>query len=119
MRGGAARRDEDGVGTVLVLALVGVLVFLALVASGTTAIVVGHRRAQLAADLAALAGAAAAQDGRDPCAAAADQAARNGATGQECAVDGPVVRVVVRVVLPAALGHREVRARARAGPADG
>ncbi|MCZ4497497.1 MAG: hypothetical protein JWQ74_50 [Marmoricola sp.] len=107
---------EDGAGVVLVLALVALLTFLALVASSVSAVVVGHRRVQAAADLAALAGATARENGEDPCVAAADQARLNGASSTDCVVDGGTVRVVVELSLPAGLGGRTVVARARAGP---
>lgn len=101
---------------ILVLALVGLLVFVAVVAVGVSTVVVGHRRAQAAADLAAIAGATALRDGQDPCAEAGAVADGNGAELAECSVAGATVAVVARLRLPAALGDRWVRARARAGP---
>lgn len=109
-------KGEHGVGVVLVLALVGALTFTAAVAVAATAVVVGHRRAQSAADLAALAAATALRDGGDPCAAAAEVAEGNGAEVEGCEVVGATVAVVARARLPDALGDRWVRARARAGP---
>lgn len=111
------RRSEDGVATVLVLGLVALLVLVAGVAVAATAVVVGHRRAQAAADLGALAAATAVQAGSDGCGAARSTVVANGAELDECSKDGSSVLVTVVVRLPASLGAREVRARARAGPA--
>ena len=109
------RRDEDGAGVVLVLGLVAFLVTTALVCGGVVALVVGHRQAQTAADLAALAGAAAVSQGGDVCAVVREIASRNGATAA-CTTAGPVVTVEATVRMPPVLGGREVRGRARAGP---
>lgn len=111
-----ARRGEQGAGAVLVLALVGMLTLTAAVAVGVAAVVVGHRRVQAAADLAAIAAATALRDGGDPCTAAAEVATGNGAEVEDCTVAGTAVTVVARTRLPDALGERWVRARARAGP---
>jgi secretion/DNA translocation related TadE-like protein len=89
-------------------------VLVAILAVGVEAAVVAHRKAQAAADLAALAGATALRDGRDPCGVAAQVAIANGVTTQTCATDGSGVEVSVVVRLPEVLGNREVRARARA-----
>jgi secretion/DNA translocation related TadE-like protein len=117
MRCGAIR-GEDGVAVVMVMALVGVLVLVGLIGTGAAAIVVAHRRAQAAADLAALGAAVAVAEGGDACVAAADLAVQNGATTSACVVVGAVVTVDVVVRLPEALGQRTVSARARAGPAS-
>lgn len=110
------RRDDEGAGVVLVLGLVAFLVTTALVCGGIVALVVGHRQAQAAADLAALAGAVAVSQGGDACAVVREIASRNGATGTTCTTSGPVVTVEAAVRMPPALGGREVRGRARAGP---
>lgn len=102
---------------VLALGLVFVLTTAALVAGAVVAVVATHRKAQAAADLAALAGATDLQVGRDPCAAAARIAVANGAEVRRCSVLGDEVAVSVIIALPGALARREVRARARAGPA--
>lgn len=110
-------RGECGAGAVLAVALSGVLALVALTATGLVQVVVAHRTAQGAADLAALAGARASQDGGSPCAAAGEIATRNGATLDDCQVDGWEVslRVVVDTgLLPA--GRFALPARARAGP---
>lgn len=110
------RRDQRGVAVVLALGLIAVLMTLALIAGGAAAIVVSHRKAQAAADLAALAGAADLQAGRDACSAARVIAAANGAVVENCSVRGTEVTVAVVVRAPGAVGSQELRARARAGP---
>jgi secretion/DNA translocation related TadE-like protein len=83
------------------------------------AMVVAHRRAQAAADLAALAGAGALARGVDPCASAAAVAEANDATLTACTVAGAQVRLVVTVAGPRGLGQTgDLTARARAGPVD-
>ena len=98
--------------------MLGVLVTVALATTGVVGVVAGHRRAQSAADLAALAGAGALQDGGDPCHQASAIARRNGATLRGCEVDGwnVAVRVAATVRLPGS--PMELEARGRAGPAD-
>ena len=109
-------RDDRGAATAMAVALVGLLVAVAAISVGTVGIVIAHRRAQVAADLASLAGATALQRGVDPCAEASLIAGRHGAVVTRCLVDGSTLLVATSVVLPAALGGEEVRARARAGP---
>ena len=111
-------RDERGVGVVITLGLVGVLTTLALVCAAAVALVVTHRKAQSAADLAALAGATDLRAGRDGCAGAAQVAEANGAVLRACSVAGQEVEVTVVVAAPGVLGSRELRARARAGPSE-
>ena len=113
---GPRSADQRGAATILALGLVGLLLVVAVVAAGTIAIVLAHRRAQVAADLAALAAAGALQSGADPCAAASDIADRHDASLTRCVVDGVTVAVATEVRLPVALGGRTVPARARAGP---
>lgn len=100
----------------VVLGLVTVLTTIALVAGGVGSVMVAHRKAQAAADLAALAGAADLRDGRDGCVLAARIAAANGAVLADCLVDGVEVEVVVAVAVPAVPGAPTMRSRARAGP---
>ena len=114
-----APRDEHGAAVVVAIGLVAVLVFVAAVSVGVVAIVLAHRRAQTAADLAALAGAAALQRGEEPCAAVARIAGLHDAEVSRCLVDGPTVLVGTSVELPRGLGGAEVPARARAGPVAG
>jgi len=109
-------KDESGAAVVVAIGLIAVLVFVAAVSVGTTAIVLAHRRAQVSADLASLAGAAALQRGVEPCARAAVIASRHDATVTRCVVDGLSVLVATSVELLPALGGADVPARARAGP---
>lgn len=110
-------RGEAGVATVLTAALCGVLLLVAMVAGGLVAVVAAHRTAQAGADLAALAGARAVQDGDDPCGTAAEIARRNRTVLEDCSVRGFEVTVRVGVetrLLPG--GAATMRARSRAGP---
>ena len=110
--------DERGAATVLVVALVGVLLLVGSALGVVAAMVVDHRRAQSAADLAALAGAQALADGADGCGVARASAADNEAQVVACDVEGRDVLVEVEVTGPRWLGQRgDLRARARAGPA--
>jgi secretion/DNA translocation related TadE-like protein len=111
------RRDQRGSAAVLVVALTGVLVTVAMLVAGLGGVVADQRRVEAAADLAALAGADAAQAGRDGCAAAQRTAARNGGQVRRCAVDGEVVTVVVGRESQPVWGRRfALVGRARAGP---
>lgn len=119
-RGRCARRehpDERGAITVLALALLGLLLLLTAAFGVVEAMFATHRRAQSAADLSALAGAQAVQQGRDGCAAAAAIADANGAPLDQCHTDGSDVVVTVRMAGPRWLGaHGDLSAQARAGP---
>lgn len=107
---------ERGAATVVAVALVGVVLLVGLALGEVAAWVAAHRRAQAAADLAALA--AAAQVAADPCAAATRVATANGARLTSCRPDGLEVRVEVAVDAPRRLGPAAVlEAEARAGPA--
>lgn len=114
MTGRVSQRGSATVWTLVACVLLG------LAATGGAvggAVLVAHREAGAAADLAALAGAAALQEGREGCAAAGTVAVANDARLVSCAVAGAEVRVVVRSGVEA-LGHLlDVDARARAGPA--
>lgn len=120
MRGGGPRRPTAcrGSATVTALALLGVLLSVAGAVALGSAVLVDHRRAESAADLAALAGAGAAGRGEDGCAAAASVAGDNGVDLVACEVLGRDVRVRVerRREYVAGLTARLV-AEARAGPA--
>lgn len=108
-------RADRGSATVLVVAMAGVLLFVLLGLAAASGLVTAQRRAQSAADLAALAAASA-----DPpaCAAAASVALANGARTEECRVEGDDVRLVVSVPGPRVPWTRvRVTAEARAGPA--
>lgn len=116
--------DQRGAATVLVVAMAGVLLLVGSATGVVAAIVVAHRKAQSAADLAALAGATALADpgsrgARDPCGAAGDVAAANHARLSSCVVDGEDVLVEVTVAGPHWLGQdRDLVGTARAGPAS-
>jgi secretion/DNA translocation related TadE-like protein len=111
--------EEGGTASLLVIALAGVVLLLGLAATFLTATAAGHRRAQAAADLAALAGATARQQGEDPCAAAARVATDNGAGLAGCRLDGADVVVSVAMDGPRHLGHGwRLRGEARAGPSE-
>lgn len=115
------RASQRGAATVIALMMLALLLTMTLLAAGITGVVTAHRRAEAAADLAALAGAAAWQRARDPCAAAGAVARANGAALGACTT-GAAGDVTVEVSVVAAgrlalLGRFE--ARARAGSADG
>jgi secretion/DNA translocation related TadE-like protein len=113
-------RDERGVGTVLGVAMIGLLVIFTLICAAVASLVITHRAAQSAADLAALAGAGSVSAGRDPCSTAADIALRNGAALTACSVSDFTVTVEVTARTPRLLWTRyDLQARSRAGPADG
>ncbi len=112
------RGDEGGAGSVLAVAMMGLLVTVTIAAAGVVGVIAAHRTAQAAADLAALAGASALQDGGDACGQAAAVADRNRAELDGCEIDGWNVSVVVTANtarLPG--GVLDLRARGRAGPA--
>lgn len=110
------RRGESGAATVAALGVVGLLLLVAGAAAGAVGIVVGQRRAQAAADLAALAAASALQQARAPCTAAAVLASRNRVRLTGCRVEGEEVVVSVELDLPTVFAGRTIRGRARAGP---
>lgn len=113
----ARRPDQRGFATVAVVALAGVVLLVGAVVVGVAAIMVAHRRAQSAADLAALAGAGAGQHGADACAAAATIAAANGGRLVACARSGDDVTVRVAVRAPPLPGLvPDLDGEARAGP---
>ena len=111
--GGAGR--ESGAASVLALAAVTVLVSAAMPVALVTSVLVHHRHAVRAADLAALAGAQRSlHDAGAACSAAARVAAENGGRLDGCTlVDGSVV-VTVDVRTRVALVP-DVEATARAG----
>lgn len=113
-----SRRDDVGAATVVVVAMAGVLMFVMVGLGAAGGLVVAQRRAQAAADLTALAGAAATGDA---CAEAGRVAAANRAALDRCRLDGEEVSVEVSVPgpeLPWASRWSQVRvtAEARAGP---
>jgi secretion/DNA translocation related TadE-like protein len=103
--------------TVLACFCAAALIALTLLALQVGAAAVARERAETAADLGALAGAAEALAGeRAACDAATAVVAANGGTVDSCLVHGADVLVVVS--LAAAIGpvSRPAEARARAGP---
>lgn len=115
-------KDQRGATATLAVTLTALLLLMALLMSVLGRVLVDHRRASAAADLAALAGAGALQAGREPCAPARRIAHDNGASLTRCAVSGEQVevRAGVDVWAPSALlpllGPVRVEAEARAGP---
>lgn len=111
-------RDQRGSATVLVVAVTGVLLLVGAALAVVTAMVVSHRSAQSAADLAALAGATDLASGRDGCVSAAAVATANHARLVRCDVTGRDVSVLVEVSGPHWLGQTaDLEALSRAGPA--
>lgn len=109
------RRGDDGAATILVVAMAGVLMFVTMGLAAAGGLVTAQRRAQSAADLTALAAAAALD--LDACAEALRTATANAAALDSCEVDGTDVRVTVSVAGPTVPGRDlRVSAEARAGP---
>ncbi|WP_312854044.1 Rv3654c family TadE-like protein [Tsukamurella spumae] len=108
---------DDGVATVLAAVMVAAIITVVVMVVDVGAAVSARHRAQSAADLAALAGAASAIDVDAACAAADRLARANAGSLRACSVDG--FEVVVRVGVPVSLavfGADEAVAVARAGP---
>ncbi|GAB7003506.1 hypothetical protein JCM18899A_09770 [Nocardioides sp. AN3] len=111
------RGRERGSAVPFAVACLGTVVLVGAALSVASALVVDHRSAQAAADLSALAGAAALGQGVDGCAAAGRVAADNGASLSRCSTEGGDLRVLVTVTGPRWLGsHGDLVAEARAGP---
>ena len=115
-------RSERGSATVLMVGIMGVVVALSGAALVIAGYAVGYHRARGAADLSALSGAAAFQQGREPCAQAALIARQNGAWVDRCSQVGDAVDFVVTVRVSVAAHTRfphlprTVAAEAHAGP---
>jgi secretion/DNA translocation related TadE-like protein len=115
-------RSELGSATALMAAVMGVVVALSGAALVIAGYAVGYHRARAAADLSALSGAAAFQQGREPCAQAALTAKQNGARVVRCSQVGDAVDFVVTVRVSVGAGMRipdmprTVAAEAHAGP---
>lgn len=109
--------DQRGAASLLATACLGVLLLLGAALGVVGALVVDHRRAQGAADFAALAGAAALQHGQDGCAQASRVASANEATLTTCRVEGRDLLVTARTTGPRWFGQMaDLEGRARAGP---
>jgi secretion/DNA translocation related TadE-like protein len=114
--------SESGSASVLMAGILGVVVALSGAALVIAGYAVGYHRARAAADLTALSGAAAFQQGRDPCAQAALTARHNGAEVDRCSQAGDAVGFVVTVRVSVVARTRipqmpsSVAAEAHAGP---
>jgi secretion/DNA translocation related TadE-like protein len=115
-------RSELGSATALMVGMMGVVVALSSAALVIAGYAVGYHRARAAADLSALSGAVAFQQGREPCAQAAMTAKQNGARVIRCNQVGDAVDFVVTVRISVVAGTRlpylprTVAAEAHAGP---
>lgn len=89
--------DERGAGSVLIVILMAFLVMVATAAMVVAGWVGAQRKAQEAADLAALAGAAAYQSGAEPCEAAESAARNNGSELTACEFRGHAESFVIEV----------------------
>ena len=114
--------SELGNATTLMVGFMGVVVALSSAALVIAGYAVGYHRARAAADLSALSGAAALQQGREPCAQAALTAKQNGARVGRCNQVGDAVDFVVTVRVSVAVSTRIPRlprivaVEAHAGP---
>jgi len=108
--------DDRGAATVLGVAVTGLLLVVGVALVEAVGLFADHRRAQAAADLGALAGAAQVAEG-SPCAEAAAVVEANGADLVSCTVTGRVVDVEASVAGPGWWGPDvDLVGRARAGP---
>jgi secretion/DNA translocation related TadE-like protein len=112
------RAEERGSGTVLGSAVIAVLVTATVLVAVLCGVLVQQRRLESAADLAALAGATALQQGKDGCRAALVAAHRNGGSLVACVTEGETVTVTAGQDTPLLFGWPVQRARARAGPSS-
>ncbi|MBB3042577.1 Rv3654c family TadE-like protein [Nocardioides soli] len=110
-------RDQRGSAAPFAVACLGLLVLVAAALGVVAAMIHAQRRAQSAADLAALAAARALAHGADGCGEGTRIATVNGARLVSCAVAGREVRLRVEVTGPRWLGQSaDLVAEARAGP---
>jgi secretion/DNA translocation related TadE-like protein len=115
-------RSERGSASVLMIGIIAVIVALSSAALVIAGYATGYHRARAAADLSALSGAAAFEQGRDGCAQARQTARQNGARLDRCELVGDVINFVVTVRVSVAAGTRipqlprTVAAEAHAGP---
>ncbi len=124
-RGGQRQHEDRGAGTVLVLTVMAAALVMTAMAGVIGQVIVARHRAQAAADLAALAGAASAASdswsalgpvSAGDCQIAAVTARLNGARLRSCRANpGGVVQV--GVVVPVGTGGWQAHATARAGEA--
>jgi len=103
--------------TVHAITLICVLTTAAMLAAAGAGLVAGHRRAASAADLSALAGATAIQQGESGCVVAGQLARANGTQLTDCHPDGDLLTVEVAVKVDSAFSMSfTLRSKARAGP---
>jgi len=101
----------------MVVACIGLLLFVGAALGEVAAMVAAHRRAQAAADLAALGAARVLRSGGDACGEAGRLASANLGRLTSCRVSGSDVRVTVDVAGPHWLGPpADLAAESRAGP---
>lgn len=104
----------------MALVFICLLSTVALVGAALAGLLVDQRRVAAAADLAALAGAGAVQEGREACSAAGVVATRNGAAMTNCQLVGANLTVEVAKRASTVFGRTiTLRAAARAGPDGG
>ena len=109
--------DDRGHATILSASIVAAVVSLAMVVAGLVSHTAGTHRAQVAADLAAVAGATALYTGHTAsqvCSTAERTASLNDAEVRTCTIDG--ADVIVTTAVRTAGGARNAEATARAGP---
>src|SRR4051812_31968519 len=104
--GAAARCDERGSGTILVLGMMVVVLALCGAIMIISGYLVAAHRAKAAADLGALSGAAAVRSGLDPCQVARRIAQRQQATVRSCARVGDQLDFMVSVTAEVEVGLR-------------
>ncbi|QLQ09427.1 MAG: flp pilus-assembly TadE/G-like family protein [Nocardioidaceae bacterium] len=114
---GSHRPIQHGFVTPFTAAICGFLAILAVASAAGGAVLVGQRRAESAADLAALAGATAIQNGQAGCTAAETVAADNRGILIDCVIEGEVVEVRIRHEVTLVGRDWRLHATARAGPA--
>ena len=97
-------RTDRGAATVFAAAIAMILALAATAALLVSAVVVASHRARSAADLAALAGAAAEAVGDDPCSASRVNAQANGGQVLTCRLSGDATSFVVAVSVSVSTG---------------
>ena len=116
------RLDERGGASILMAGVMGVVVTLSVAAMLISGYLLGYHRARAAADLAALSGAVAFQQGRNGCAEARRLAVANGARLVDCDQVGDQVDFVITVRVTVTVRSRmpglptTIAAEAHAGP---
>lgn len=116
----ATRAGDQGVATVYACLGCVLLLIVTGLAAHLGAASLARQRAESAADLAALAGAARVLRGRDAaCTTASEVASANGVALRSCSVAGMDVLVIVSAEIRAGPLSGSATARARAGPAVG